>query len=261
MLRISSVRFTRTLFSVVGLCLAVMSHAAVQEDTIAKIRALRKLERQKSSPEILMRLALLYSEVRQYKLFELTMKEAMAADPRSHLPHYYLGRYFSSVVDDLPAAVVYFRQALQHKPDDYRSMYYLGFCDEQERRFDAAERRYQEAAKLAEVSKATFALPYEGLARLRLNALQAEAALPFARLAVKTGPAEASAHRTLAKCLDQLNQPRAAVDAWTAAVLLDPYHAPALYGLYRAQRSADDTAQAEQTLRQFRRISASYTPD
>jgi tetratricopeptide (TPR) repeat protein len=240
-------------FSLVG------SQSAAQQDPLEQIRELRRLQESGTSPQLLIRLALAYYDARQYRLFEMTMKEATAATPASGAPHYYLGRYYLTVEDDVQKAAASFGEALARNAGDYRSLYFLGYCDELKRRPGIAEQRYQQAVKIAETQQQPFGLVYEGLARLRLQAGEPEAALPLARKAAATGPNDASSHRVLARCLTQLKQFQSAAQAWATAARLDPTDAPTLYSLYRAHRSAGDPVLAEQALEQFKRISAAYS--
>lgn len=232
--------------------------AIVRDEPVAAIRHLRAEESDGASQEVLIRLALAYADMRQFRLFEQTMKEAIAMDAGNYAPYYYLGRYQQTARDDFPLAAGYFQEALRRKPDDFRSLYYLGLDDEKAHRDSAAEQQFQRAVSLAERRHVSFSLPYQGLARLRLSAGEPETALPFARRAVETGPEDPSSYRVLAKCLEQLDRGTAAIEAWQNVVRLDGSDAPAAYSLYRAQMSAGHQSEAAVTLKLYKRVVAAY---
>jgi tetratricopeptide (TPR) repeat protein len=239
-----------------GNCLA--QNSTVVQDPFETIRSIRSLAREKQTPATLISLALAYFDVRQFRLFELTIKEAMLADPLNPLPNYYLGRYQLSIKDDIDSAQKHFEQAVALAPGDFRSLYFLGYCDELQARLAAAEERYAATAKLVDEKKADFPLVFEGLARLQLAASNPSAALPWARKAAIGLAAGASAYRTLAKCLTQLKRDSEAAEALETAARLDPSDAPTLYSLFRALRATGQAGRSDDVLRQFKRVSSVY---
>ncbi|HYO82539.1 MAG TPA: tetratricopeptide repeat protein [Bryobacteraceae bacterium] len=237
---------------------AVTSQERGASDAISRIRALRIAQAASPTPAVLIDLALAYADARQFRLFEATMKQAQHADGGNGAPAYYLGRYYSSVRDEVHTAEHYFRQALERNPEDFRSLYHLGYCDEVQARPAEAEARYRVAIKLVSAKNAAYAEPWIGMARLLLTSTDPKRALPFAQQAAETPGAPASAFRTLARCLIHVGRPSDAAQALTRASQLEPTDASTLYSLYRVLAATGDQTRAREVLHQFRRLSVLY---
>ena len=222
------------------------------------IRTLRQESGSPPDPEVLKLLAVAYYMARQHRLFVRTMMEAQQAAPGDFAPYYYLGRYYDSNVNDFSKAAEFFRQAIQRKPDDFRSHYYLGYCYEAARDRERAEQEYRRAIKLSQKSGSHFALPYQGISRLRLLDGKPEAAQEFAEQAVRHGPRNPESHRLLGKVWTQLGKTDEAAHEWARVVELEPADSATWYLLYRARMALGDSTGATIALAQYRRMSEIY---
>lgn len=203
------------------------------------LNAIRDLRAQPGAPAKLA-LARAYYLARQYRLFERTLLELIAADPAAPEPHFLLGRYQDSVLNDFRAAAQSFRAVLAAQPHRAEARYYLG---------NALEALGQTAEARAEYERsAAFPLSRNGLARLDLAAEK---------------PAEALARnppdpKLRARILLRLDRPAEAIPALTEAAAQDSTDASVHYQLYRAHTSLGHRAQAAQALETFKRLSAIY---
>ncbi|HLI34708.1 MAG TPA: hypothetical protein VKW70_06650 [Terriglobia bacterium] len=233
-----------------------------RRDNYNAIRALRRAEALNANEPVLKLLAVAYYAARQRRLFELTMKRALRQKPDDFAPYYYLGRYYVSVdAQDFAQAGLYFKEAIQRNPQYFRSYYYLGYCDEIARQLGKAEQNYRKAMALAQAENAKSALPYEGMARLRLLENEAAKALPYALHAARLAEDEAASHKTLAKVYGSLGRQMDAAQEWKRAAELDPTDASPYYHLFQIYSSLGSPAKAKSALANFNKLSAMYGAD
>ena len=225
------------------------------------IRYLRRAEAFTSNPSVLKVLAVSYYMAHQYRLFLLKMNEALQIQPDHFAPFYYLGRYCNSQLTDFERAAGYFTKAIERNRGHFRSHYYLGHCYESMRDLDRAEREYQSAIQIAEQAGSSFALGYQGMARVRLLQVQTDKALPLALRAAELAPNDAESHRVVAKVYTALERPLDAVEHWERAAALDPTDAKVHYHLYRSYASLGKTDKARAALSLFKSLSAMYGND
>ncbi len=229
-----------------------------QKDFYSAVRALRRAEALSANVWVLKLLAAAYYGAHQRRLFLLKINEALRLQPDDFAPYYYLGRYYDSDLGDFRRAAEYFREAIARNPGHFRSYYYLGYCHEVNQEAEKAERLYRQAIDLAEREHTGFAMPYEGLARLRLAANKPEQAVAFAKRAIELDPANAAGHKLLAKSYSGLRREAEAAAEWEESTRLDPTDASSCYRLYRAYVTLGNTEKAKAVLEQYKKIAAQY---
>jgi tetratricopeptide (TPR) repeat protein len=223
------------------------------------VRFLRRAEALDNNAPVLKLLGLSYYFLEQFHLFTFVMQEAIEKDPSDFAPYYYLGRYYASTdVIDFDRAISYFQEALKRRPVDYESRYYLGYCDESRVKLDDAEQEYMRAMELAAASGARFALPIQGMARLRLHQAKPTEALQFAMQAVKSSPDDAAGHIVLARAYAELHQKDRAAFEWQRAVELSPTDPTPHYRLYRTYLELGYKEKADRAFAIYKSIVAVY---
>lgn len=230
-----------------------------RENGYDAVRFLRRAEALNANPYVVRLLAVAYYTVRQFRLFTLKMNESMRKQPEDFAAYYYLGRYYASnEVTDFDMAAEYFQKAIHRNPKHYHSYYYLGYCYEVKRKLEDAERRYQQAIEYADAAGAKFALPYQGMARLRLLENRPADALTFATRAVELAPKDAESHKELAKDYETLKRQAEAIHEWEQVATLDPTDASPHYRLYRIYLALGDVEKANSAHARFERLSSMY---
>jgi tetratricopeptide (TPR) repeat protein len=223
------------------------------------VRFLRRAEALRANSYVLKLLAFSYYFLDQFRLFALTMKEAMLKQPADFAPYYYLGRYYvSNDATDFAGAAGYFQEALERAPNHYASYYYLGHCHEAERKLKDAELEYHRSMELAEAAGEIFALPRQGLARLRLLENRPTDALEFATQAVKLTPNDAASHEVLARVYAALGRAVQAASEWERVAALDPTNPAPYYRLYRTYSNLGNKEKADGALAKYKILVAMY---
>jgi tetratricopeptide (TPR) repeat protein len=223
------------------------------------VRYLRRAEALDANPYVLKLLAFSYYFLDQFQLFTLTMKEAMLKQPADSAPHYYLGRYYASTdVADFARAADHFREALKREPNHYASHYYLGFCHEAERKLKEAEGEYLRSIELAEAAGEKFALPRQGLARLRLLEGRLTNALELGTEAAELAPKDTESHVVLAKVYEALGRAVEATREWEQAAALGRTDPIPYYHLYRTYSTLGNKEKAAQALRKYEMLIRIY---
>lgn len=185
-------------------------------------------------------LAQAYYLVRQYRLFEKTLAQVIAADPSNPAAHFLLGRYQDSVLNDFPSAETSFRKVLAADPNRREAHYYLGNALEAQGRMDEARTHYLKSQPLP--------LASNGLARLALAANDPKAALA----------ADPPDPKLRGRILLRLRRFPEAITALRAAAAADSTDASVHYQLYRAHTQLNQQAEAAAALAVFQRLSAIY---
>jgi len=213
------------------------------------VRLLRRAQTLDSNPYVLKLLAFSYYFLDQFRLFTLTMTEALRKQPGDPGPHYYLGRYYASTdAADFGRAAGYFQEVLKLEPNHYESYYYLGYCHEAERKLKDSEAEYLRSMELAEVAGEKFALPRQGLARLRFLEGRLTEALEFGGQAAELAPNDAETHVVLAKIYSALSKPTQEAQEWEQAATLSPRDPAPYYHLYRCYPTLGDKEKAQRAL-------------
>jgi tetratricopeptide (TPR) repeat protein len=230
-----------------------------RRDTHNAVRFLRRAEALDANCYVLKLLAVSYYFLEQFKLFTKTMQQAILKQPSDFAPYYYLGRYYASNdAPDFPRAAGYFQEALTRNPDDYVSHYYLGYCRESERQFKEAEQEYRLSVELAQAAGNKYALPYQGMARLRLLENRPSDARQFATQAVEFASNDAASHVVLARVYAALGQAIQAVPEWERAAVLDPTNPVPYYHLYRTYSALGNKEKANLAVTRYNALIAVY---
>jgi tetratricopeptide (TPR) repeat protein len=217
--------------------------AIAENDSTRAIRLLRR----NGSPKAL---GVAYYLARQHLLFRQQMEEAIRLNSSDFGPYYYLGRHYDADVDNPEEAARWFRQALERNPDHPRSRAYLGSCLERLGRSSEAEAAYSASAGTAESQL--------GLARLRLAAGDANAALQHVQKALAIDSRSAKAQKLAARIYLSLGRTNDAAEALESAAHLAPQDAAIHYQLYRTWQTLDQQTKAVAALKEFERIRAIY---
>jgi tetratricopeptide (TPR) repeat protein len=236
-----------------------IAHLQLHEP-VAAVQALRSAEKAGLNSALSHEgLGLAYYDLNQFTLFEEQMKKAAGLDPRDARPDYYLGLYRWTIRSDVTGALAFFEKAIALQPEDWKSLYQAGNCEEQLGKPAAARARYTQAIRLLDHNGARFGWPYQGMARLLLEE-DTQAALGFAQKAVNLEPEEASNHFVLASVYQQLENLREATREFEIAVGQNPNDSKTRYALYKLYRQANDPRAAKE-LETFARIKALYDKD
>ncbi len=227
-------------------------------DYIGAIRALRSAQKGEiQTASIHIELGHAYYGLHQYVLFEEQMSEASGLDPKNPAPKYSMGLYRLNVLSDVAGALPLFREAAELQPDDWRSLYQVGYCLELSAKPTEARQIYLQDIQLLERKQEPFGWPYQGMARLLLEENPQEAAR-YAKLAVDREPGEYSNHLVLAKVYEKLGNLKDAVAEGRIAADQNPTDASVRYFLFMLYRRSGDVASAEREMATFKRLNAAY---
>jgi superkiller protein 3 len=203
-------------------------------------------------------LALAYYDLNQFVLFEEQMKKAAVLDPKDATVYFYLGYYRWTVRGDAPGALEMYEKALQLHPDDWKSLYQAGYCLERMGKPTDARDLYTKAISLIKKGD-PFGWPYQGMARLLMDD-QSDAALDFAKEAVRLQPDESSNHLILAEVYERVGKLPEAIQEAEKAASQNPTDSESRYFLYKLYRQVGDP-RAPQALKMFQQVKALYDRD
>jgi tetratricopeptide (TPR) repeat protein len=228
------------------------------DNPIGSIQALRSAERLGLDTRFLHEaLGTAYYTVYQFKLFEEQMNKVIQIDPRASRPWYNLGRYYESARSDLSGALKFFEKAKELDPEDEKSWAHIGYCLEASGRTEEAHRAYAAAITLVERKRERLSLPYQGLARLSLEA-EPERALDFAHKAVQMEPNSDSNRLVLAKVYQRLGKLSEAVAELREAIRLNPTNLAPRHVLARIYTRLGKAEAAQAEMRMIEEISSVY---
>ncbi len=236
------------------ICLAqdielLASYPIDRGNAYAAIRQLRAAEKKEpSSASIKQALGVAYYRAGQHLLFRQKMAEAIAADPKHHLPHYLLGRHFDSDLQDFDGAAAYFRAALELRPQHAPSLAHLGHALEMPGRHPEAIAAYSQATAIQPC------LPFSVAGLARLDA----ATLDLMRKTLLCGGDEAMLLRALAKALGDAGEHAEAARYLERALVMDPSNTALAYQFHRAWTAANDSVKAAAALESYHRLHNIY---
>ena len=229
-----------------------------RQEKVGAIRRFRAAEQLGlRAPYLHKALGAAYYDAHQYMLFEQQMERAIAADRSDPQPHHYLGQYTESWKGDFAGALRHFEAAIALDPDHARGHSYLAYCLERLDRRDEAAESYRTSVRLLERDGEGFSWPYQGLARLALEA-DPQGARSWARKAVEVGPDEFQTHALLARTHDRNGEPARAIAAASEAVRLNPDHAASHYLLFTAHRKLGNADAAQRHVSLFQELKRVY---
>ena len=225
-----------------------------RQDKVGAIRRFRAAEQLGLRESYLHKaLGAAYYDAHQFLLFEQQMERAIAANRSDPQPHHSLGRYTESVKGDFAGALRYFEEVVALDPDHARGHSYLAYCLERLDRRDEAAESYRTSVRLLERDGKQISWPYQGLARLALEA-DPRAATSWASKAVEVGPDEFETHALLARTYDRNGEPARALAAASEAVRLNPDHAASHYLLFTLHRKLGNTDAAQRHVSLFQEL-------
>jgi tetratricopeptide (TPR) repeat protein len=228
---------------------------------IKAIIALRSAEKLGLGTDSLHKLlGMAYYRVHQYGLFELEMNRAIGANPQDYEPYYFLALHYISDVGDLGTALKLLNEAIARKPDDMKSVYYRGWCEEMMNLRSDAQADYERAIALAKTSHQRFSLPYQGMADLLLRSNLAQAA-QYAKQAVQLGPQLDSNHFILSKVEERQGKLSEAVAQLQQCARLNPTKASYHYMLFRLYLQMGKKEPAQSELKLFNTLVATYSDE
>jgi tetratricopeptide (TPR) repeat protein len=227
-------------------------------EKVRAIQALREAEKLGlDTPFLHKALGLAYYDANQFLLFREQLERTIRLDPADHQAHFHLGRYYESVRNDFPAAIVYFDRALDSRPGDPKTLYFKGYCLQVLGKAAAARRYFERAANAVADSGDRFSLPHQGLAKI-LNETDPDGALKWARRAVELEPGEAENHIVLAQVYRRLARTEAAATSLEEAVRLAPDNDAARFMLYQTYRELGNEPAARAELEVFKELRKAY---
>lgn len=228
------------------------------EDSVGAIQSLRSAEKLGLDTASLHKvLGLAYYDLHQFLLFEQQMERAIELDPGDYEPRYFLGRYYEGIQNDCGRAMEFFDKAVQLEPEDAKTVYQRGNCQEMMAQHEKALGDYQEAIRLVENTQERFSLPYSGMARLLLER-DTERAVELAQKAVELEPQSHLNYLILAQGNERLGRVSKAIEALEKAARLKPTNSSIHYRLYRLYRSLRDGQAAQRALEMFQKLNAVY---
>lgn len=227
-------------------------------EKVRAIQALREAEKLGlDTPFLHKALGLAYYDANQFLLFRQQMERTIQLDPADHQAHFHLGRYYESVRNDFPAAILHFDRALASRPRDPKSLYFKGYCLQVLGKGAVARQYFERAANAAADSGDRFSLPHRGLAKI-LNETDPDKALKWARRATELEPGEAENHVVLAQIYRRQERMAAAATSLQEAVRLAPDDDAARFMLYQTYRELGKEQAAQAQLAVFKELRKAY---
>lgn len=231
------------------------------DDTPGALQALRSAQKLGlNTVDLHIQLGQVYYRMNQFLLFEQQMQIASQMDSQNGTPKYLLGFYRIAIRSDVSGALADLNEAAKLQGDDPKVLYQLGYCLEMSGRSSAAKESYARAIDLVAKSRQSFAWPWQGMARVLLNE-DPQGALSFAQSAAAMTPGEPTNHLVLARVYDRLGSLSEAIHEARAAADESPTDASIRYLLFRLYRRAGDAVHAEQEIKMFNEINATYGPE
>lgn len=229
-----------------------------QGDHVGAIQALRRAQKLGlNTTSFHKTLGLAYLGINQFLLFRQQMEKVMELSPQDPQPYFQLGRHFESVQNDFEQASRYYHKAYALKPDDGRSLYYIGWCAEMLGKREEARGAYESAVRWLAAANDRFSWPCQRLAQLLLNS-DRERALEWARQAVGLEPELAVNHYVLGLVYAEVKNLLQAVEEFREAARLDPTDASAHYRLSRILEQIGKPQEAEAAREMFNRVRSAY---
>jgi len=229
-----------------------------RHDPVGAIQAMRSAELLGlNTIDLHLDLGLEYYTINQFFLFQQQMEKAIEMDRNSFKPHYYMGRYRESVLDDFSGALKFFDKAVQLNPKDVKSWAHRGYCLKELGRQTDAQNAFETAIKLEEGRGERFSLPYQGMAQSLLET-DPNQALEFARKAIELEPNLESNHLAMAKVYERLGKLSEAEAELQTAIQLDPSDASARFVSFRVYTRLGKHQAAQAELEAFKKVNQLY---
>jgi tetratricopeptide (TPR) repeat protein len=227
------------------------------------IREFEQAARLKDSSQTETLLAVDYFLLNQRLLTEDGLNRALQLDPDYAMALYLRGR-LNFVSDSFKKARRDFAAVLAKEPDDYHSLYYLGFSEWVMGQNVAAQKDLEHAVEVLACDHLNFPLAPYALAQIEFNAGDSRQALIHSDLALtmaESAPARNHDAREIAKLValrgkieNHVGHSAEAERDFERAVKLNPYFAEGWYLLSRLYRKQGKRMQAARALKRFQQI-------
>jgi tetratricopeptide (TPR) repeat protein len=231
--------------------------------TFASIRSLEAAAHFQDSSTIETLLAVDYFLLNQRQLTVRSIQKSLALDPGNKLALYLRGRYhfvthnYSQAIEDL-------QSVLKAEPDDYRSLYYLGYSKWRLGDTGGAARDLRRSVDIIQCKQIDFIAAPQTLAELELQTNDLAKALADADWAIRTA-AQSKAPEDNSEGASNVfllrgkihaalrRQPEAIAD-WRQALKLNPALAECWYLLAHLYRQRGEVELANQALTHFKAL-------
>jgi tetratricopeptide (TPR) repeat protein len=184
---------------------------------------------------------------------EPQFRQAIAMDPFSPAPHYFLARllYSQKRYDE---AIQESKNAFSLDPDFVRAYENLGLCYEGKRQMDEAKRWFKEAIRVDAGNAHKTEWPSLDLATMLIRENKLDEAKPYLEQAVAINPGNAQTRQQLGLLKERQGDDKGALDEFLAAIQADSEMDSAYYQAARISRKLGDNEQAAQLLAKFQKI-------
>lgn len=231
--------------------------------TFASIRSLEEAAHFHDNSTIETLLAVDYLLLNQRQLTVQSIQKSLALEPGNKLALYLQGRY-DFVTHNYAHAIEDFHVVLKSEPDDYRSLYYLGYSEWRLGDTGTASRDLRRSVDIIQCKQIDFILAPETLAQLELQINDLAKALADADWAFRTASQsndpedkiEGAANVLLlrGKIHAALRRQPEAIEDWRQALKLNPALAECWYLLAHVYRQRGEVELAKQALTHFQAL-------
>lgn len=232
-----------------------------QEKTFAAIRSLEQSARLQDTSTAETLLAVAYFMLNQRLLIQDALRAALQLEPQNPRALYLQAR-LDFMAHSFERAVANFDAVLAIEPNDYSSLYYLGYSELLVGRNSSARDHLQRSVEILNCHHLDFWLAPYALAKLELDSGNLEPALAQSNLALemaKGGSDRAKEHDEAAEVLvlrgkiaSSLGRQNDAEHDWQQAVTLNPILGSGWYLLGQLYQRQGRTADATDALRHYR---------
>jgi predicted Zn-dependent protease len=184
-----------------------------------------------------------------------SLKQAIAAAPRSAEPHYLLGRIYYEE-SSLQLARVEFQQALQLDADSYKAYDGLALCDENLGDVGEAAQTYMKGIAAVYKAHPEYGVIYADFAELMLRFNESQKALELAAEAVQRNPDVPRDYLLAGRALEQSGKDQDSLRWLLRAAQMDPAYPDPHLQLARVYRRLGDVAKAKQEAAVFNQLLA-----
>lgn len=231
--------------------------------TFASIQSLEQAAHLRDNSEVETLLAVDYFLLNQRLLADDALIRALQFDPNDAMAFYLRGR-LAFVSDGFDKARQNFAATLAQEPNDYHSLYYLGFSEWRMGLNSGARKDLQRAVDVLNCHHLSFSLAPYTLSQIEFNAGDVAAALNHSDLALKmseSAPLKNRDAEEIARILtlrgkieNHIGHSKEAEQDFERVVKLNPYLAEGWYLLARLYREEGKHAQAATALKNFQQL-------